>query len=195
MRRSAIRRQLSHLCRAGLPGLCLSLTNFLVSFSTPDLSWDPSLGTHTPLSQDGSWSEGFWEEQDSLWLVLSPDLCPLGAFLLMCSVSCPQKGGNGAPFNPLLEQGFAPLCPCRDHYLDYCHDCYLKVFTRDKHWLLTLFLLLFPFQRANRRLLVNALTGAHLSLVSRNASSIKYLIWRPLLRAPWNTNRRPVLNV
>ena len=37
---------------------------------------------------------------------------------------------------------------------------------RDKHRLLTLFRLLFPFQRANGRLIKNALTGAHLSLVS-----------------------------
>ena len=62
-------------------------------------------------------------------------------------------------------------CPCCDYYLDYCHDYYLKVFTRDKHWLFTLFLLFLPFQRANKRLIVNALTGAHLSLGSRNANS------------------------
>jgi len=83
----------------------------------------------------------------------------------------PKWGGVGEgwrSFNPLLKQGFALLCSC--------HDYYLKDFTRDKHWQFSLFLLLLPFQRANRRLLVNALTGAHLSLLSRNASSIKYLI-------------------
>jgi len=48
--------------------------------------------------------------------------------------------------------------------------------TRDTAWLLTLFLL-FPFQRENRRLSVNALTEAHLPHVSRN------------------TNRRLVLNI
>ena len=52
------------------------------------------------------------------------------------------------------------------------HDCYLKVFTRDKHWLPTLFLLLHSFQRANRKLIVNALTGAYLSLVSGNVTVI-----------------------
>ena len=36
----------------------------------------------------------------------------------------------------------------------------IKVFIRDKHWLFTLFLLLLPFQRANRKLIVNASTGA-----------------------------------
>ena len=29
-------------------------------------------GVHTPLSQDESQSEGFWEEQDSLWLGVIP---------------------------------------------------------------------------------------------------------------------------
>ena len=42
-----------------LLGLCLPLTNYLVSFSTPELPWDPLLGAHAPLSQDGSQSEGF----------------------------------------------------------------------------------------------------------------------------------------
>ena len=57
-RRSAVKR-LSHLYRSVLLGLCLPLTNYLVSFSTPELPWDPLLGTHAPLSQDGSQSEGF----------------------------------------------------------------------------------------------------------------------------------------
>ena len=61
-------------------------------------------------------------------------------------------------------------CPCCDYYLDYCHDYYLKVFTRDKDWVFTLFLLLLPFWRANRRLIVNSSTGAHLSLVSGRAN-------------------------
>ena len=46
----------------------------------------------------------------------------------------------------------------------------IKVFIRDKHWLFTLFLLLLPFQKANRRLTVNASAGAHLPLVSGNVS-------------------------
>ena len=44
------------------------------------------------------------------------------------------------------------------------------MFIRDKHWLFTLFLLLFPFWRAKRRLIVNSSAGAHLSLVSGNAN-------------------------
>ena len=66
---------------------------------------------------------------------------------------------------------------------------------RDKHWLFTLFLLLFPFQRANKRLIKNALTGAHLSLVSVTLTVVKYPAWSPLLHAPWKANRRPVVNV
>ena len=30
--------------------------------------------------------------------------------------------------NPLLKYGFAPLRPCPDSYLDYCHDYYLDEF-------------------------------------------------------------------
>ena len=86
---------------------------------------------------------------------------PQEAFLCMCSVSI-QKSGEQKFLNPLLQQGFAPHCPC--------HDYYLEVFMRGKDWLLTLFLLLLPFWRANRRLIVNALTGAHLSLISGNAN-------------------------
>ena len=40
--------------------------NYLVSFSTSDLPWDPPLVVHAPFSQDGSQSKGFWEEQGSL---------------------------------------------------------------------------------------------------------------------------------
>ena len=46
------------------------------------------------------------------------------------------------------------------------------MFTRDKHWLFILLLLSLPFQEANRRLIVNALTGASLSLVSENATVV-----------------------
>ena len=91
----------------------------------------------------------------------------------MWSLPCPRRGGAES-LKPFLKQGFAPLCPCHDYYLDYCHDYYLKVFTRDKHWLFTLFLLLTSFQMVNRRLVVNALTRAHLSLISRNANSCNY---------------------
>ena len=110
-----------------------------------------------------------------------------GAFLHMCSVSLSQKSGEWWSLKTLTKQSFAPLCPC--------HDYYLQVFARGKHWLSTLFLLLLPFWRAKRRLIVNALTGSHLSLVSENANSCEYAGWSPLLCAPWTANRRPVVNV
>ena len=59
----------------------------------------------------------------------------------------------------------------------------------------SLFLLLLPFQRANRKLIINALTGAYLSPVLGNTKNYKYPVWNPLLCAPWNTNRRPVVDV
>ena len=61
---------------------------------------------------------------------------------------------------------FSSLCPCHDYSPD--------VLTRDKDWLFTLFTLLLPYRRGNRRLIVNVLTGAHLSLVSGNANSFTY---------------------
>ena len=118
--------------------------------------------------------EGFWEEQTHMvWhYPLTFDL--QGILLCMCSVSLVPGKGEWRFLNLSLKHGFAPPCLCHDYYLDYCHDYYLKVFTRDKHWLFNLFLLLLPFQRANRRLTVNALIGAHLSLVSGNASRCRH---------------------
>ena len=116
VRRSSVKRWLSHLYRAVL---CLSLANYLFSFSTPDLSWDPPLGVHTPLSQDGSQSEGFQEEQNSSWpgiiLTHKEPFCT-------CAVAPLSQGGDWRSLNPLLKQGFAPLCPY--------HGYNLKIFTR-----------------------------------------------------------------
>ena len=100
------------------------------------------------------------------------------AFLPRGRVSLVPQRGDWRSLNPFLNQGFPYFCSCRgyyldycrDYYLDYCRDYYLKVFTGGKDWLFTLFLLLLPFWRANRRLIVNALTGAHLSLISGNAN-------------------------
>ena len=61
----------------------------------------------------------------------------------MRRVSLAQRGGKS--LDPLLEQGLAPLCSCRDYSLQMSTE------TR----LLDLFLLL-PFRKANRRLMVNA---------------------------------------
>ena len=90
---------------------------------------------------------------------------PKEPFCIVYGLSCPRKGGVEIP-SSFTKQGFALLCPYHDYYLDYCYKYYLKVFARDKVLLFTLFLLLLPFWRAKRRLIVNILTGAHLSLVS-----------------------------
>ena len=98
-------------------------------------------------------------------LELSSDFWPQRAFLCLCSV---------LP-NPLLRQGFASHCPCQDYSLE--------VFTRDKDWLLTLFLLLLQFLRANRGLVVNSSTGTHLSVASGNAekrlADCEFPTWNP----------------
>ena len=91
----------------------------------------------------------------SVWDLLRLGIKPLSPALTGGFFTISHQGS--LIVSSLLKQGFATLCPC--------HDYYCKVLTRDKHWLFTLFLLLLPFRRANRRLIVNALTGAHLALV------------------------------
>ena len=44
VRRSAVKRWLSHSCRLVLPGLCLSSGQLSGFFFTPDLPWDPPPG-------------------------------------------------------------------------------------------------------------------------------------------------------
>ena len=99
---------------------------------------------------------------------------PQGAFLAGVMSPLSQKRGEGDPLilysNRILPLFVLTLTNC----LDYCHDSYLEVFTRDKHWVFTLFLLLLPSWMANRKLIVNDLTGAHLSPISENAYSSMY---------------------
>lgn len=99
---------------------------------------------------------------------------PHGAFLHMCSVSLvPREGGAEMPLS-FTQTGFALLCPCHGYDLDYGHDYYLKgVYKRQTLALYNVSVRL-PFWRANRRLIINALTGAHLPLVAENATSSKY---------------------
>ena len=84
---------------------------------------------------------------ESHMLGFAPPFYPPGVFLSMWNVSLAPWRGYTWPLDPLLKQCLAPLCSC--------HDCYLKVSIGDKVWLFTLFQLLFPFWRANRRLVVN----------------------------------------
>ena len=79
----------------------------------------------------------------------------------MCSVSFAPKMGNIGPLDLSLKQGLAPLCSC--------HDCYLKVSSGDKAWLLTLFLLLFLFRSFRK---------------CKQEASCKCLAWSPSISCP-----------
>ena len=109
---------------------------------------------------------------------------PQGAFLHKYNVSLLPKEEGAQNALVLDSVRVLPLCPCHDYYLDFCHDCHrvYNVFTRDKAWLFTLFLLLLPFRRANRSPIVNALTGAHPS--QEMLRVVKYPACRSLLPSP-----------
>ena len=134
-RNSKVKRQWGHIYRDQFFWVCVFLqANYLVSFPTPDLPWDPHLSAHSPLNQDGSQSEGFWEEQDSLWPGIVSWVLTHKKPFCECVVCfpCPKRVGGGGR-DPLILYSYRllpPLCPC--------HDYYLKVFIRDKHWLFTL---------------------------------------------------------
>ena len=113
--------------------------NYLVSFkyTWPTLGHSPAF-IHTPLSQDGSWSEGFCEEQDSLWSGIFPWLLTHKKSFFTYLVSpLFQKMGDWRSLCPLLK--VLPL---------FILAMTIKELTRDKYWLFTLFLLLLPFWRA-----------------------------------------------
>ena len=166
VRRSTVKKRLSHSCEVSSSG---SLASFrpIIWFLFPHLTYPgtlPWLYMHLSARMDLK-VKASGRSKAHYVLVLSLDFLTHKEPFCACVVS-PLFPKGRRSLNPLLKQHFAPLCPC--------HDYYIKVFTRDKHWLFTWFLLLLPFQRANRRLIVNALTRAHLSLVSRNANSCKY---------------------
>ena len=191
-----MKRQLSHLYRSVLLGLCLPLANYLVSLPTHDLPWGPPLGAYTHSPQPRwilKWRLLGGTRLIHYGLALPWLLTHKGPFCARVVSPLSQKGESRDPL--ILQTEFCPLYPCHDFYLDHCHDSYLRVFTRDKDWLLTLFLLLLPFLRANGRLIVNSSAGPHVSLVSGNVNRCKDPAWSPLLPAPWNANRRPAVKV
>ena len=55
------------LQRGSFPGLHLPSGQSPCLFALANLSQDPPWSVHPHLSQVGSQSEAFWEEQDSLW--------------------------------------------------------------------------------------------------------------------------------
>ena len=75
--------------------------NYLVSYPMPDRPWDPPLGAHSPLRQDGSRSEGFWEEQDPMaWhSLLSSD--PRSFSVHVQCLPCPRSLGAEIPESSL----------------------------------------------------------------------------------------------
>ena len=120
------------------------------------------LSAHMDLEVKASWGTRL----DRAWrhpLTLDPQ----GAFLCMHRLSLVPKRGS-RDLNPLFKQNFAPLCPC--------HDCYLKVFPRDKHCL-------YP---------VSVVTS---NLEGKQEADCKCLSWSPPSPVPGNANRRLVVNI
>ena len=154
---------------ASSPGLCLpsGQSSCFVSPHQPTqlmclrtLPW----GTHTHLSQDGSQSEGFWEEQDSLWP---------GIILWLLT---PRSLSAAHVCSPLsfTQTGFCLLCPCQDYSLE--------VFTRDKDWLFTCFCCYFNFQ-AQMGLVVYFSTGTYLCCLRK---------WKEEAGWLWISNLEPI---
>ena len=150
VRRSTEKRPVSHLHGSVLADVCLpsgQLSGFF--FHTwPTLGPLPGVGMHPSAKMDLEVKAS--ERSKTLYgLELSLDFWVQGASLRRVSLAL------------YSDRAFASLCAC--------HDYTLEVFTRDKDWLFILFLLSLPFLRANRRLVVNSSTGAHLCLISGNA--------------------------
>ena len=172
--------------------------------------WSVLLGLHLPSGKLSDFISHTWPAPGASWvcmrpsakmdlevkvfgrnkilydLALSLDFWPTRSLSARVVPPSSRKWGEERSLNLFVKQDFTPLCPWHDYYLDYLCDYYLKEFTSDKHLLCTLFL--HPFWRADRRLIVNVLTRAHLSLVLENANRCKYPAWNPLLHAPRNIN-------
>ena len=93
--------------------------------------------------------------------------------------------------DPLTSDSKEPFCACVVFSLILYSDRILPLFvhakiitwmfTRDKDWLLTLFLLLLQFPRANRGLVVNSSTGTHLCCLRkcREEAGCEFSTWNP----------------
>ena len=114
----------------------------------------------------------------------------------MCSVSFVPKEGGSRSLNRSLKQGFPLFVLAMAITLTIAMIITLRCIQETNAAYYTLFLLLLPFWRANRRLIVNALTGAHLSLVSGNADNRLVVGIQPEAHFfPRNANKRPVVSV
>lgn len=78
------------------------IANYLFSFSTPDLFWDPLVGCMHPSAKMELEVKASGMSKTHCGLELSPDFDPLGAFLHMCSVSLVAKEQRGRSLNPFL---------------------------------------------------------------------------------------------
>ena len=168
--RSSLKRRLSYLCRSVLQGLCLP-SGQLSGFFFPHLTCSGTLpwGAHMPLSQDKS-SEGFWEEQDLLWLDSNPlTFDPQGDFLHVCSVSLIPRERGGRPLKPFLKEGFAPS--------------------------LSLPLLLLYGIYKRQILAIYSASVVTSILESKQEANYKFLNWSSSISCPRKCNRRLVVNV
>ena len=129
-------------------------------------------------------------------LVLSPDFWPPKSLSLHVQhLLCPPNGGSADPLLLYSNRVLPLFVLAFGITLSIALSITLRCLQETKTGLFALFLLLLPFQRPNRRLIVNASTRAHLSLVLSNANSHKCPAWSLLLCASWSTNRMPVVNV
>ena len=150
MKRSAVKRQLNHWRRQFFQVFVYlwPITWFLF----PHLPCPRTL--HSMCAQPETFSK-VDSSPEPFWAALTlhsmgwcpPPLDPPGDFLCVCRVSLAPRMRNAWPLDLLYKQGVTPLC--------FCHNCYLKVSARDQAWLFTLFLWIFLFRSANRRLVVN----------------------------------------
>jgi len=142
VRRNAVKRLYSSVL-----GLCFHSGQLCGFFFLTWPTWDPPLGAQAPLSQDGSWSDGFWEEQDSLWPGVI--LCLLAHKEPFCtSVVSPlsQKRGQGDPLILYWNRVFCsslslpwllPSGAYKRETLAYlpCLCCYLRFRGQSEVWL------------------------------------------------------------
>ena len=98
VRRTAVKRWWSHLCKSVLQGLCLPFASYLVSFPTRGLPWDPPLGAHAPLNQDRSQVKASRRSKTHYGLLLSPEFWPTrSSFAHLEYLPCPRNGGRRNP--------------------------------------------------------------------------------------------------
>ena len=152
MRKSAVKRWLNDLCRAGLLGLCISLINYVAAFCTADIPRAPPQRACTTFFQDGFpprglGSRGAWHYIFSggapFFLNHKEPFCTCVDREVLLS----SRMGNMWSLDLLLKQDLALL------YL--CHNCYLKVNMRKKAKIFSLFLWLLLSQNADRTLMIN----------------------------------------